>query len=1036
MSRLLRYIPVTILVLFYSFPNSYSQPLKFITYTTNNGLLHNFTKKCVEDKKGFIWIVSETGISRFDGVNFKNFQHDENDPTSLPHNIINDIEVDTEGRIWLATKKGLCYYDPDNVGFRSIDIEGMYSNSPAVLALCFDPDKQAIWFITDKVLCKYSIQTKSVNATSCLNTSPTQINQIYLSSDHRLWIALYRDGFLLYDIASDKVTAQLPDGWVTSFFEGKDNTMWIGNWHSLHLVAWNMSTGAHENWTAQGETGTDAYMIISSITHSPFDDDSSLMISTQTMGIQQFNMKLKKYTGGYSRDLFIKYSLPSDFINYIYTDSRGIIWVCTWNGFCKMNMLEQQFRTLEIPFLNPPMFQYYNLIEGIVSSDKPGTWWLGVNGCGLFEYDPEKKSVIKELFADIHDIPESIPDGSWTEFLIRLDDGTIWSGNEEGLVKIEKDKITRYVLLVHGYYSWKKNICIAPDHTFWISAEAHLIHFEPGSGKYDVYEIDSSLHQPLPIKAVAESAFSGDHTLWTGTQKGLFKFDIRSNVAQRIALQIPEADSLEVNTINSLVADDHEKLYLGTLAGLIEYDVRTGQMVLKGKEEKVSPILSKSLLRDKAGNFWIYTPHALFRYNPGKDEFSKFTTSDGIHNFSSDPAHLFEFDNNFYIGYRGAFTVFDPLKVDVNQTLVKPLITEVLIGNELQKINLDRFSTYYLPVSAGKKEITFHFTGIDYTNSDRITFMYKLDTDADWHEAGTNRSVTYTNLQPGNYSFQLKARNSSGIINENLAVFNLVIAPTLMQRWWFWPFMAILFVTIVIVLANKRVRKIRTEETLKTKTKTMLAELETKLLRSQMNPHFIFNSLNSIQKYIWENKEEDAAEYLARFAKLIRAILENSRKEFISLREELEVLKLYIELEHRRSNGKFDYRIHVAENLHPDDLMIPPLLLQPYIENAIWHGVNKKAGHGNIEISIRQVEQSLEFIIDDDGVGRNFNQMHPDETKNSKISMGTDITQQRISHLQNNISSSGVRIMDKMNEGIPTGTTVIVSIPVNSKAHA
>src|SRR6188768_2180010 len=106
----------------------------------------------------------------------------------------------------------------------------------------------------------------------------------------------------------------------------------------------------------------------------------------------------------------------------------------------------------------------------------------------------------------------------------------------------------------------------------------------------------------------------------------------------------------------------------------------------------------------------------------------------------------------------------------------------------------------------------------------------------------------------------------------------------------------------------------------------MLAQLETKLLRSQMNPHFIFNSLNSVQKYIWENKEEDAAEYLARFAKLIRAILENSRMETVSLQEEINVMKLYIELEHRRSNAHFDYAIKVDEDLPQDAVRIPPLL--------------------------------------------------------------------------------------------------------------
>ena len=439
---------------------------------------------------------------------------------------------------------------------------------------------------------------------------------------------------------------------------------------------------------------------------------------------------------------------------------------------------------------------------------------------------------------------------------------------------------------------------------------------------------------------------------------------------------------------------------------------------------------------DKAGNVWIYTTHALFKYDPLADHFSKFTTADGIYNFSADPTHLFSFRENFYIGYRGAYTEFDPLKVDVNKAMVKPLITDVFIGEELQKLDPQNYSTQYFPVKAGNNDVTFHFTGIDYTNSDRITFSYKLNDDKEWHEIGTNRSLTYTNLPPGRYNFQLQARNSSGLLSNQTAVFKLSIAPTLVQHWWFWPSAAFAFVMMVIFLANKRVRIIREEERVKTETNKMLAQLETRLLRSQMNPHFIFNSLNSIQKYIWENKEEDAAEYLARFAKLIRAILENSRKEFITLKEELEVLKLYVDLEHRRSNGKFDYHIRVPDDLKLEELMLPPLLLQPYVENAIWHGVNKKAGHGHIDIHIRREEDLLKITIDDDGVGRQRNAVSTNGSAIGKTSIGTDITQQRIDLLQSKSIGTGVEIVDKMKEGIPSGTTVILTVPVKYQQYA
>lgn len=215
-----------------------------------------------------------------------------------------------------------------------------------------------------------------------------------------------------------------------------------------------------------------------------------------------------------------------------------------------------------------------------------------------------------------------------------------------------------------------------------------------------------------------------------------------------------------------------------------------------------------------------------------------------------------------------------------------------------------------------------------------------------------------------------------------------------------------------------------------------LAESELAMLRSQMNPHFIFNSLNSVQKYIWENKEEDAAEYLAKFAKLMRAILENSRKDLVSLREEMEVMKIYTDLEHRRSNGRFDYSIQIAEDINAAHTGIPPLLLQPFIENAIWHGLSKKEEKGHLLISVFIESKQLICIVDDNGVGRQ-NQMEnktdlPAEAvgKTGKKSLGIEITKQRIERIMQAAgNTAALKIEDKTNNGKPAGTKVIIHLP-------
>lgn len=208
-----------------------------------------------------------------------------------------------------------------------------------------------------------------------------------------------------------------------------------------------------------------------------------------------------------------------------------------------------------------------------------------------------------------------------------------------------------------------------------------------------------------------------------------------------------------------------------------------------------------------------------------------------------------------------------------------------------------------------------------------------------------------------------------------------------------------------------------------------ITETELSMLRSQMNPHFIFNSLNSIQKYIWESKQEDAAEYLTKFARLMRSILENSGQKLVPLQKELSLLRLYVELEHRRSNQQFDYTITADQTIDTLHTMVPPLLLQPFIENAIWHGLNPKASQGELSIEITIQNGKLICIIDDNGIGRKASQRVKEEQHQS---MGITISNQRVALLKKQTASEAeVLVMDKEKaDGSAAGTKVTIVLPL------
>ncbi|HNR54910.1 MAG TPA: tetratricopeptide repeat protein [Flavobacteriales bacterium] len=204
------------------------------------------------------------------------------------------------------------------------------------------------------------------------------------------------------------------------------------------------------------------------------------------------------------------------------------------------------------------------------------------------------------------------------------------------------------------------------------------------------------------------------------------------------------------------------------------------------------------------------------------------------------------------------------------------------------------------------------------------------------------------------------------------------------------------------------------------------ALLQMKALRNQMNPHFIFNALNSINHYVQENERDLASGFLTKFARLMRLVLENSRREEVPLTQDLEALRLYMDLEQARMNNKFDYSIHVDPAIDQETAQVPPLVLQPFMENAIWHGISRKEGKGNIALTVRQEAGQLIMTVEDNGVGRRAPDQPPLTDAPPKTSLGTTITKDRLAMLgQQRGMESGFRFVD-----LVQGTRVEVFMPL------
>jgi len=207
-------------------------------------------------------------------------------------------------------------------------------------------------------------------------------------------------------------------------------------------------------------------------------------------------------------------------------------------------------------------------------------------------------------------------------------------------------------------------------------------------------------------------------------------------------------------------------------------------------------------------------------------------------------------------------------------------------------------------------------------------------------------------------------------------------------------------------------------------------ELEMQALRSQMNPHFIFNCLSSINSFILKSKTDEASKYLTKFSRLIRMVLNNSKQSFISLEDELETLRLYLDMEKLRFKNSFDYAFNLSKNIEAENVFVPPLLLQPFAENAIWHGLMHKQGKGFLGFDFCIEDKYLTCVITDNGIGREQAEILKSKSSEKQKSMGLKITTERLSLLNNNSEKQAFLTIEDMRDenGNVSGTAVHLRI--------
>ncbi|WP_299120942.1 histidine kinase [uncultured Tenacibaculum sp.] len=425
------------------------------------------------------------------------------------------------------------------------------------------------------------------------------------------------------------------------------------------------------------------------------------------------------------------------------------------------------------------------------------------------------------------------------------------------------------------------------------------------------------------------------------------------------------------------------------------------------------------VVKGNGNNLWVVTDKGIQYLNTITKTFKNITKKDGLESFNI--SDIITYKNQIYFGTNKGLYLLNKNKAFKETKLPDFYITKVLVEDEDMKIEKE----YTLPSKVNKVQFQFHTNG--FLSEENINYQYRLlGASKHWNSvpAGSNQ-ITFNSLSAGNYTFQIKKVSTIDQKETPIKSIKIKIRNPFYKEWWFIAVLILISSLFIVRYYRKKLKEKEKEKEL------VFLKLEN--LRSQMNPHFVFNALNSIQDYILTNQKNIAGDYLGKFADLIRMYLYHSTKANISLEEEIIALNQYLELEKLRFEDSFIYQISSERIRDLDTISIPTMLIQPYVENSIKHGLLHKKNNRNlkIEFTLEKDNSNLICIITDNGIGRQKSIQLNKKRKMYHKSFATKANQDRLSLLNHGRKEKiGVEIIDLYQEnGKPNGTLVVLKIP-------
>jgi ligand-binding sensor domain-containing protein/two-component sensor histidine kinase len=989
---------------------------RHLDYT--NGLLSNEIFSLAQDKKGYMWIGTREGLQRYDGLRFVNY------PDTAPSRSYNFITADIcpaddGNRLLYNQSKGLKEWQ-------------LLSNRPSTLSATRELQEEKGQFYRDVKNDRWFLQTyvsgpKKFEGIAILKQpgkEPVFVNFSRDPQKRQTWVSMPNTyGVLVFDDSTYTVRSpedpgnnallQLlkPDPSIErKIFMDSHGNIWLVSWQSL-LYRLHIPTGRLYTYSLSDILKQEGNLSRKEawVTAMLEDDHGRIWIGTGYTGLLEYHPDEDNFsyvihqTGN---DLSIQYNYE---ILSLSQDREENIWVGTDKGINLFNPYRQYFTTLVHQKHYPAPVQESE-INSILPVDH-GQLLIGFWGNGINVYDEQMKLKNTLSFPDLQD-----KNLIWC--FLRNEDGTTWAGCQHGFMHLI-DAENRTATTIRPPELENSTIrCMARDSSGNILIGLHsgkIVVLDKQSGKFLPF---SQQDPSIVLSPVANIFIDKGGRCWVAGFNGLYEFDPVRRCYKGMYKPYPWAPATcsgiaEYNDSLLVVGIGHAGIFLFNRERKIFSKLASGS----------GPALSAFAVRkDSAGDIWFTTDYDVCRYDPVEKKLQTYHPDRGLVNSSFVASHFLTMPSGKWLTWtNNEAVVFSPEEIGTSRLgVAKAMITGLKVFD--RSLLIDSFLYARMPVRLSYTEnfISIEYSGMQFSGVSQPDYYYRLTgVDKEWVFAGAGGYANYTGLAPGKYQFQVKTAGAG--VKGDIASMDIIIVPPFWATGWFRILCMIVLVGILYLLIRWRVRRIQHDADIQ----QQIVTTEMMALRAQMNPHFIFNCINGIDALIQSDDKYHATIYLNKFAKLIRNILDSSKQNSIPLTKDLETLRLYIELEQFRNDHKFTAKITTDEEVARDDHKVPPLIIQPYVENAILHGLRNRGDNGGrLVISVTRQEGHLLYTIEDNGVGREA--LKKDARRRS---YGMEMSSDRVK-LFNRQAQAPVTVTDLQIDGRPAGTRVEVLLKI------